>query len=153
MATSEASLNMATDDTLKLRYIPCHLAVLCRCIHSGGCPNTGVQLPVVTENEYNAHRSPKWGLEGGAGKDAHFEKNTAVGFLDPVRAHLPRAFSNFIPNRLAILLSDFENEWCFGGGLYGVLLGVDKEVLSSPNRAKKRCEEAADTPPPQGKDA
>jgi len=96
----------------------------------------GVQLQVVTENQYNARRGPKWGLEGGAGKDDHFAKNTAVEFLNPVRAHLPRGIRNFIPKRLAILLSDFENEACFDtGGKVGVR-GVDDHglVLAEPSR-------------------
>ena len=155
MATSESTLNMATDDALRHIYTPRHLVVLCRDIHSGGCPNTGAQLPVVTENGCNARRSPKWGLEGGAGKDDHFAKNTAVEFLNPVRAHLPRDIRNFIPKRLAILLFIFENEACLRAltrvGKW-VFVGWTTTVLSAPNRADKRCNEAADTPLPQERD-
>ena len=88
------------------------------------------------ENEYNARRSPKWGLEGGAGKDDHFPQNSAVEFLNPVRAHLPRGIRNLSPKRLAILLSDFENESWFGTGRKEGVRGVDDQglVLAEPGR-------------------
>ena len=100
----------------------------------------GAQLPVVIENECNARRSPKWDLEGGAGKDDHFAKNSAVDFLNPVRALLLRGNRNFSPKALSILLFNFENTLSFGGGLErGCSWGGERGlVLAEPRRGTAR---------------
>ena len=96
--------------------------------------------------------APKKGSGGGAGKDDHFPKNSAVEFLGPDRAHLPRGIRNFMPNRLDVLLFILENEHpsvCLRKHPFSK---GDRGVFYSSHRADKRHKGATDTSPTQGED-
>ena len=91
----------------------------------------GLPTPNIHGERVNLPPAPEKGSGGGAGKDDHFPKNSAVELLDPDRAHLLRGIRNFMPNRLDVLLFILENEHpfrllaktpLFEGGQRGLLL-------------------------------